>query len=77
MEIIIKNTTKIVQLNGVPARIWEGETSTGIPIHCFITRIAVDKNETPENISQFESELKEVHAPINADIESYDFILII
>ena len=30
MKITIENTDKIVTLNGVPARIWEGKTDSGI-----------------------------------------------
>jgi len=41
MEVILRNTTKVITLNGVGARIWEGHTSTGIPVHAFITNIAV------------------------------------
>lgn len=44
MTITIKSTTKMVELNGVPARIWEGETESGIPVHCYITRIAHHKD---------------------------------
>jgi hypothetical protein len=76
MEITIKNTTKIVKLNGVPARIWEGQTSTGIRVHCFITRIAIDKDESPENITQFAHELLEQEAPSEA-IQLYSLNLII
>lgn len=39
MKITIESTDKIVYLNGIPARIWEGETASGICVHCFITRI--------------------------------------
>jgi len=60
MEIQLRNTTKIVWLNGVPARIWEGQTASGIPIHCYITRIGVEKNE---DMSEFEEELDSVSAP--------------
>ena len=45
MKITIESTDKIVYLNGIPARIWEGETASGICVHCFITRIAVRKYE--------------------------------
>lgn len=45
MKITIESTDKIVYLNGIPARIWEGETASGICVHCFITRIAVRKDE--------------------------------
>ncbi len=51
MKITIESTDKIIMFcpdildEGIPARIWEGETESGIKIHCFITRIAVDRNE--------------------------------
>lgn len=60
MNINLKQTSKIVEINGVPARVWEGSTSKGIPLTAFITRIAVDKAEDHED---FESELKETNCP--------------
>lgn len=60
MEIQLRQTTKIVFINDVPARIWEGQTSSGIPIHAFITRIAV---ENSGDHSEFEAELADVSAP--------------
>ncbi|MCW3109681.1 MAG: hypothetical protein JWQ09_4187 [Segetibacter sp.] len=38
-------------MNGVPARVWEGENESGNKIHVFITRIAVDK---ANDVDQFE-----------------------
>lgn len=67
MQVIISNTSKIVEVNGVPSRIWEGETSTGIGVRLFVTRIAVKETE---DTSQFEKELEEVRAP-SAVAESY------
>jgi hypothetical protein len=61
MQITIFNTEKIVTLDGIPARIWEGETSTGIKVHCYITRIAVDKDEP--RIDEFQKELEEQKPP--------------
>jgi hypothetical protein len=60
MQIQVESTTKIVDLNGVPARVWEGHTSSGIPIHCFITRIAV---EHVQDSSQFDEELQSCRPP--------------
>jgi hypothetical protein len=68
MKVTLTSTSKIVMLkpeplaNGVPARVWEGETETGIKVHAFITRIAVNKDE---NTEQFEQELQECEAPSN------------
>ncbi|MEA4918133.1 hypothetical protein [Proteiniphilum sp.] len=74
MKITIKNTTKIVELNGVPARIWEGKTESGIMIHCYITRVAVNKDET--RIEEFEKELQETRTP-SADIQAIPARLIL
>jgi hypothetical protein len=73
MKIQIESTTKIVQLNGVPARIWEGNTESGIPVHCFVTRIAVSKNA---DTSEFEKELRE-HAPPSMDVQAIPLYLIL
>lgn len=72
MKLIIESTSKIVEVvqegdrvSGrpemrVPARIWEGQTDTGIKVHCYITRVAVGKDQDQ---SQFEAELREVRVP--------------
>jgi hypothetical protein len=64
MKITIENTSKIVTLNGVPARIWEGKTESGIPVHCFVTRIAVASHQcTGEIEKQFCEELEQTVTP--------------
>lgn len=64
MKMKIESTSKIVTLRvggqDVPARIWEGHTEAGVPVHAFITRVAVAKEE---DASQFEAELQEHRAP--------------
>ena len=75
MKVTLESTTKIVQLNGIPARIWEGKTDTGIQVHAFITRIAIDKDEP--NAQLFEVELKECKLPSTGVSESYPLSLII
>ena len=76
MKIQLESTSKIVELNGVPARIWEGVTEHGIAIHVFITRIAVNKEADG---SQFAAELKECPAPRPADpdISAYPLRMIL
>jgi hypothetical protein len=73
MKITIESTSKIVQLNDVKARVWEGETESGIKVHAFITRIACDKKA---DSVQFEKELLEQKAP-SADIEAYPLKMIL
>jgi len=31
MKLTIEHTDRIVEVNGVPARVWEGVSDTGIP----------------------------------------------
>ena len=65
MKVQLESTTKVVELviNGarVPARIWEGETESGIPVHAYILRIAAPKEGA--DLSQFEAELMEQKTP--------------
>jgi hypothetical protein len=74
MRIIVDSTTKVVEVNGVPARVWEGHTESGLAVHCFITRIAGPLNA---DLSQFEAELAECRTPRNADIDAYPMRLLL
>jgi hypothetical protein len=65
MKVTIESTTKIVEIQTpagawIEARVWEGKTETGIPVHVYVTRIAAP---TTENLSQFEQELRVCRAP--------------
>ena len=69
MKITIESTTKITHFktsalaDSVPARIWEGFTETGTPVHCFITRISPTiPNDDPRQDEFFE-QLQECKAP--------------
>ena len=75
MKITIENTSKIVHLDDVPARIWEGKTDSGIPVICYITRIAVPEGENV-NHDEFRRELMECKAP-SAEVEAIPLKLII
>lgn len=71
MKVTITNTHKIVQLETssgtVPARVWQGETEDGIPVHCFITRIVPEIHENDPQIDVltrgFEEELQRCEKP--------------
>lgn len=60
MKLTIESTSKVVELNGVPARIWEGVSEGGVKVICFVTRIAVDR---ADDTRQFEAELAEQRPP--------------
>jgi len=73
MTIIITSTTKVVDLNGIPARIWEGKTLSGVPVHAFISRIGCPKDADQR---EFQQELDECKAP-SREIELYPARMII
>ncbi len=66
MTITLTSTDRIIDLETasgkIPARIWEGTTASGIDIHAFITRVAVQKEL---DSSQFDRELREQHAALS------------
>lgn len=73
MTITVTSTSKIVNLSGIDCRIWEGVTSGGVKVHCFIPRVAAGEGE---DLSQFEAELKE-QAPPSAAVQFYPMRLIL
>jgi len=60
VKITLESTSHIVSMDGVQARVWEGQTDSGIPVHCYVTLIAVDGQH---DTSQFQRELQEYKAP--------------
>lgn len=68
MKITIHNTSKIVNLGNVPARVWEGETESGIKVNCFITRIIPILQRDDPKQEEFQAQLQEVEPPsVTAD----------
>ena len=83
MKITIESTSKVVTLRepggqSVPARIWEGETDTGIPVFCFITRIAplIPEPVPPEVAQKFAEELLRTLPP-RPELESFPLRMIL
>lgn len=60
MKLSLESTDQFVTLNGVPARVWEGTTASGVRVHAFITRIAVHRDDDG---AELERELTEHRPP--------------
>lgn len=77
MKITLESTTKIVELKtasgSVPARIWEGHTESGIPVHAYVTRVAAGATA---NLTEFERELTECRKP-SPDVEAIPLRLVL
>lgn len=64
MKLILTPTDKIVELNGVPTRVWEGRTESGVRCHAHIALIGVPIDA---DAREFDRALREVKAPTPAD----------
>lgn len=60
MKIELQSTGRIVLLDGVPCRVWEGKTAAGVPLTAYIARVAIDD---PRDASHFARELLETPRP--------------
>lgn len=60
MIITIEATDKIIALDGVFVRVWEGETEEGTPCLVFVHRVEV---KVEEDQAEFERELREQLPP--------------
>ena len=56
MKITLESTVTIVKVNGVQARIWDGQTESGIKIFAMVCKVAVHKDL---DSSEFDRELRE------------------
>jgi hypothetical protein len=74
MTITISNTTEIVVADGVPCRVWEGQTESGVKVQCLIVRIATFASGT--DLAQFEAELEEAAAP-SAEVQAFPLRMIL
>ncbi len=74
MKVTLESTSRIITINGVPARIWEGRTAGGVPCFAAITRIAAHKND---DNSEFERELVEHKAPSAEAVSVFDLRTVI
>lgn len=62
MKATIESTDQIADVNGLPARVWNGRTENGVEFLAFITRLAVPEGQ---DCTQFEGELrKEPHTKV-------------
>jgi len=84
MKITIESTAKIVTLiqgrSEIQARVWQGHTESGIPVQCFVTRIAPEIPKTDPRIDEltveFERDLKRQADPrITVDAIPLRFII--
>ena len=72
MKATLESTSKVVIVNGVLARVWEGTTERGARIAAFITRVTPVDGDPAE----FERDLTECRAP-SPELEAFPARLIL
>jgi len=83
MKITVESTDQLIELvHGqarMPARVWEGSTESGIPVVCFITRIApVVREPVPDEVAEeFSRSLQECRPPTPAARDVFDSRMIL
>ncbi len=83
MKITIESTDKVIELIGdhgrMPARVWEGATEKGVPVFCFVTRIAPSIKALADGdarLAEFERDLEECR-PASPAVKAFDPRLIL
>lgn len=74
MKVTMESTDLIGEVNGVPARIWEGVTEGGVEFMAFVTRVMVHKDHSQ---TEFETELIESPPPKQATVHPIPLRLVI
>jgi len=74
MKMTIENTTRIIEVDGVPACVWEGKTENGIDVYACIVRVVVHDDD---DSSEFEADLKQCRAPSATAIEAFPLDMIL
>lgn len=74
MKLTIESTTRVINVNGVPARVWEGTSENGTPVYLAVTRVAV-----PEGADQapFQKELQTHKGPSDAAVQCFPLRMVI
>ncbi len=68
MKIEMESTTKIVEFNGVPARVWIGFLPNGAEVYFFVTRVALDNENSNAEDKRLFAENLQLHRPPTADL---------
>jgi hypothetical protein len=77
MKVVLESTTRLVTLviNGeaAAARVWEGETESGLKVHAYVTNLVASERVTEE---QFQQELNDNHRSPSPDADDVAVTLV-
>jgi hypothetical protein len=74
MKVTLQSTSRIVQVNGLPGRVWEGTTEGGVRCFAVITRIAAHKDA---DLIEFERALLEQQPPSDEALQVFPLRMVL
>lgn len=83
MKVTLEPTDKVVTIRSksggftFEARVWQGETDAGTPVHAYITRIAVPVDAPEEERARFERELGAEKSPPRPEVAAIPLRMIL
>ncbi len=63
MRLVIESTDVYTVMDGIPARLWQGRTPGGHPVHVFVARMGTD---CPDAQAELGPEFEELDPPAEA-----------
>jgi hypothetical protein len=77
MKVLLESTTRVVTLvisgEAAAARVWEGETESGLKVHAYVTNLVASESVTEE---QFQRELNNSHRAPSSDTDGIAVTLV-
>lgn len=70
MKITIEPTPVLTQINGAPARLWQGVTDAGTRCQVYVAAVAVEEDDAGANLA-FGGALKAVVPPPEAYVPAW------
>jgi hypothetical protein len=74
VKLTVESTTRIISINGVPARVWEGTSEAGVPVYLAVTRVSVPEGADQ---SEFAKELQAHKPPSDAAVLCFPLRMVI
>jgi hypothetical protein len=74
MLVRLQSTTRLVTVNGIQGRVWEGQTESGNDVYAVIVRIATRVENDQE---QLQNELRECRAPSDGSIGAFPLRMVL
>lgn len=72
MKLEIESTDRIVNINNeLDARVWQGQTDSGLKVAVLVPRIAISEDQDDKTIALFKKEMSNHFEPFKSTIKAF------